>query len=54
VIVAVGLTVATTAVTSLLASDDNDFFERNVVRRSAGAVSSDVPGLSRADIPSRA
>src|SRR3954447_8616150 len=49
VIVAVCLTVMTTVVTSLLAIDDNDFFERNVVRRrarrSAGAVSSDVPGL---------
>jgi len=49
VVVAVCLTVVTTAVTSLLAIDDNDFFERNVVRRrarrSAGAVSSEVPGL---------
>jgi uncharacterized membrane protein YvlD (DUF360 family) len=49
IVVAVGLTVVTTAVTSLLAIDDNDFFERSVVRRRArrspGTVSSDVPGL---------
>jgi uncharacterized membrane protein YvlD (DUF360 family) len=49
VIVAVVLTAATTLVTSLLAIDDNDFFERNVVRRRArrskDTVTTDVPGL---------
>jgi uncharacterized membrane protein YvlD (DUF360 family) len=49
VIVAIVLTAATTLVTSLLAIDDNDFFERNVVRRrarkSAETVATDVPGL---------
>jgi len=49
VVVAIVLTAATTLVTSLLAIDDNDFFDRNVVRRRArrgkGTVATDVPGL---------
>jgi uncharacterized membrane protein YvlD (DUF360 family) len=49
VIVAIVLTAATTLVTSLLAIDDNDFFERNVVRRRArkskDTITTDVPGL---------
>src|SRR3954454_7195742 len=48
-VVALGLTAATTEVTALLAIDDNDFFERNVVRRRARrsptAEHTDVPGL---------
>jgi uncharacterized membrane protein YvlD (DUF360 family) len=47
--VAFALTVVNTAVTSLLAIDDDDFFYRNVVkrraRRTGPAVASDVPGL---------
>src|SRR4051812_15447001 len=35
VVVAIGLTVVNTAVTSLLAIDDDDFWYRNVVRRRA-------------------
>ena len=49
VVVAIVLTAATTVVTSLLAIDDNDFFDRNVVRRRArrgqGTIATDVPGL---------
>jgi uncharacterized membrane protein YvlD (DUF360 family) len=49
VVVALCLTVATTAVTALLAIDDDDFFVRNVVRRlarrSAAVQQTDVPGL---------
>ena len=49
VVVAIVLTAATTLVTSLLAIDDNDFFDRNVVRRRArrgqGTIATDVPGL---------
>lgn len=48
VVVAFGLTLITTIVTSLLAIDDDDFFFRNVVRRRikpyAGGAT-DVPGL---------
>src|SRR5215208_5827824 len=49
VVVALGLTVVNTAVTSLLAIDDDDFWYRNVVKRQAkrltGAEQTDVPGL---------
>src|SRR4051812_25829231 len=49
IIVALGLTVVNTAVTSLLAIDDDDFWYRNVVKRQAkrltGAQETDVPGL---------
>jgi uncharacterized membrane protein YvlD (DUF360 family) len=49
IVVALGLTVVNTAVTSLLAIDDDDFWYRNVVRRqarrSSGAEQTDVPGL---------
>jgi len=48
VVVAIVLTAATTLVTSLLAIDDNDFFDRNVVRRRArrgkGTIATDVNG----------
>lgn len=47
--VAFGLALVTTIVGSLLAIDDDDFFTRNVIqrglRRRAGAVDADVPGL---------
>ena len=48
VVVAVGLTVITTAASALLAIDDDETWQRNVVRRQArraGAISSDVPGV---------
>src|SRR3954447_5098258 len=49
VVVALSLTVVTTAVTSLLAVDDDVFWYRNVVRkqakRTAKPVTTDVPGL---------
>src|SRR5215210_5828745 len=48
-VVAFGLTVVNTAVTSLLAIDDDDFWYRNVVKRNARRVRSEgdlsVPGL---------
>jgi uncharacterized membrane protein YvlD (DUF360 family) len=47
VVVALGLTVVNTAVTSLLAIDDDDFWYRNVVRRQAMRT---VPG-TRTDVP---
>jgi len=47
--VALGLTIATTAATSLLAIDDDEFWYRNViqrqVRRTAKPEATDVPGL---------
>jgi uncharacterized membrane protein YvlD (DUF360 family) len=48
IVVAVGLTVITTAASALLAIDDDETWQRNVVRRQArraGAISSDVPGV---------
>src|SRR5215208_3380990 len=49
IVVALGITVVNTAVTSLLGIDDDDFWYRNVVKRQAkrltGAPRSDVPGL---------
>jgi uncharacterized membrane protein YvlD (DUF360 family) len=48
IIVAIGLTAITTAVSSLLAIDDDESWQRNVVRRQArhaGAIESDVPGV---------
>lgn len=49
IVVALGLTVVNTAVTSMLAIDDDDFWYRNVARRQAkrvaGAPDTDVPGL---------
>ena len=47
--VAIGITIANTFTTSLLAIDDDDFYYRNVLkrmaRRSSGATRSDVPGV---------
>ena len=46
--VAVGLTIITTVASSLLAIDDDETWQRNVVRRQArraGAIASDVPGV---------
>jgi uncharacterized membrane protein YvlD (DUF360 family) len=49
IIVAIGLTVINTLVTSLLGIDDDDFYYRNVIkrqaRRSGGAIETDVPGV---------
>jgi uncharacterized membrane protein YvlD (DUF360 family) len=48
VVVAVGMTIITTAASALLAIDDDESWHRNVVRRQArraGAISSDVPGV---------
>jgi type I phosphodiesterase/nucleotide pyrophosphatase len=49
IVVALAITVVNTAVTSLLAIDDDAFWVRNVVRRQArkvaGTVETDVPGL---------
>ena len=48
VVVAVGMTVITTAASALLAIDDDETWQRNVVRRQArraGAIASDVPGV---------
>jgi len=48
VVVAVGMTVITTAASSLLAIDDDETWQRNVLRRQArraGAITSDVPGV---------
>ena len=48
VVVAVGLTIITTVASSLLAIDDDETWQRNVVRRQArraGAIASDVPGV---------
>jgi uncharacterized membrane protein YvlD (DUF360 family) len=48
VAVTVGLTLVTTVFTTLLAIDDDDFYERQVVRRlaeRAGATVSDIPGV---------
>jgi uncharacterized membrane protein YvlD (DUF360 family) len=48
VVVAIGITVVNTLVSSLLAIDDDDFYYRNVIRRQArrqGAVASDVPAI---------
>jgi uncharacterized membrane protein YvlD (DUF360 family) len=48
VVVAVGMTVITTAVSALLAIDDDESWQRNVLRRQArraGAIESDVPGV---------
>jgi len=48
IVVAIGLTVVDTVVTSLLAIDDDNFYDRNVIRRQArkhGAVETDVPAL---------
>jgi uncharacterized membrane protein YvlD (DUF360 family) len=48
IVVAVGLTIITTAASALLAIDDDDTWQRNVVRRQArraGAIASDVPGV---------
>jgi uncharacterized membrane protein YvlD (DUF360 family) len=48
IIVAIGLTVVGTLGTSLLAIDDDNFYDRNVIRRQArkhGAVETDVPAL---------
>jgi uncharacterized membrane protein YvlD (DUF360 family) len=49
IVVAVGITIVNTAVTSLLAIDDDGFWYRNVVkrqaRRVAGIPETDVPGL---------
>ncbi len=48
IVVAIGLTVIGTLGTSLLAIDDDNFYDRNVIRRQArkhGAVETDVPAL---------
>jgi len=48
IVVAVGMTVITTVASALLAIDDDDTWQRNVVRRQArraGAITSDVPGV---------
>ena len=48
VVVAVGMTVITTAASTLLAIDDDETWQRNVLRRQArraGAIASDVPGV---------
>jgi uncharacterized membrane protein YvlD (DUF360 family) len=48
VVVAVGMTVITTATSALLAIDDDETWQRNVLRRQArraGAIASDVPGV---------
>jgi uncharacterized membrane protein YvlD (DUF360 family) len=48
VAVAIGLAIITTVTASLLAIDDDDTWQRNVVRRQArraGAIVSDVPGI---------
>ena len=48
VVVAVGMTVITTAASTLLAIDDDETWQRNVLRRQArraGAITSDVPGV---------
>ena len=48
VVVAVGLAIITTVASSLLAIDDDETWQRNVVRRQArraGAIASDVPGV---------
>jgi uncharacterized membrane protein YvlD (DUF360 family) len=48
IVVAIGITVLTTAAQAVLAIDDDDAWQRNVVRRQAkraGAISSDVPGV---------
>jgi uncharacterized membrane protein YvlD (DUF360 family) len=49
IVVALGITIVNTAVTSMLAIDDDDFWYRNFVRRQArratGATETDVPGL---------
>ena len=48
IVVAIGLTVVGTLGTSLLAIDDDNFYDRNVIRRQArkhGAVETDVPAL---------
>jgi uncharacterized membrane protein YvlD (DUF360 family) len=48
IVVAIGLTVLTTAASAVLAIDDDDAWQRNVVGRQArraGAIATDVPGL---------
>ena len=48
IVVAIGLTAVGTLGTSLLAIDDDNFYDRNVIRRQArkhGAVETDVPAL---------
>jgi uncharacterized membrane protein YvlD (DUF360 family) len=48
VVVAVGMTVITTATSTLLAIDDDETWQRNVLRRQArraGAIASDIPGV---------
>jgi uncharacterized membrane protein YvlD (DUF360 family) len=48
VVVAVGMAIITTVASSLLAIDDDESWQRNVVRRQArraGAISSEVPGV---------
>jgi uncharacterized membrane protein YvlD (DUF360 family) len=50
IVVALGITIVNTLVTSLLAIDDDDFYYRNVVRRqarrhAAASAESDVPGV---------
>ena len=48
IVVAIGLTAVGTLGTSLLAIDDDDFYDRNVIRRQArkhGAVETEIPAL---------
>jgi uncharacterized membrane protein YvlD (DUF360 family) len=48
VVVAIGMAIITTVASALLAIDDDETWQRNVVRRQArraGAISSDVPGV---------
>ncbi len=50
IVVAIGLTVVNTLVTSLLAIDDDDFYYRNVIkregrRRASATRTSDIPGV---------
>jgi uncharacterized membrane protein YvlD (DUF360 family) len=48
VVVAIGMAIITTIASALLAIDDDETWQRNVVRRQArraGAISSDVPGV---------
>ena len=48
ILVAIGITLVTTAITALFGIDDDDAYFRGVIRRAArrhGAISSDVPGV---------
>jgi uncharacterized membrane protein YvlD (DUF360 family) len=48
IVIALGLTLANTVVTGILAIDDDDFYYRNVIRRQArrtGAIESEIPAV---------